>query len=83
MALWGSTATDSHFTGLFHVPPLLAAAVEVKFVGLYDTVASHGLKLSLAENVVQLAAAEEHRANFRLTYILPLQKAHLEVFRRY
>jgi hypothetical protein len=55
--------------------------VVVKFVGLYDTVASYGLNhsndteqlhlnaISIAEKVVQLAAAEEHRANFRLTNI--------------
>jgi hypothetical protein len=55
--------------------------VEVKFVGLFDTVASHGLvhsndtadlhldAISAAGKVIQLAAAEEHRANFRLTNI--------------
>ncbi len=55
--------------------------VEIKFVGLFDTVASHGvvhsddtedLKLdavSDALKVVHLAAAEEHRKNFRLTDI--------------
>ena len=55
--------------------------VKVKFVGLYDTVASSGVKhtndtrelnldaIKVAEKVVQLAAAEEHRKNFRLTNI--------------
>ena len=55
--------------------------LEVNFVGLFDTVASYGVKhsndtadLSLdavrsAKKVVQLAAAEEHRVNFRLTNI--------------
>lgn len=55
--------------------------LEVNFIGLFDTVASYGLKhsndtaeLSLdavraAKKVVQLAAAEEHRKNFRLTDI--------------
>ena len=55
--------------------------LKVRFAGLYDTVASHGgthsddtWELSLdavknADQVVQLAAAEEHRANFRLTSI--------------
>lgn len=55
--------------------------VVVKFVGLYDTVASYGMRhsndtaelhldaISIAEKVVQLAAAEEHRVNFRLTNI--------------
>ncbi|AKI98701.1 Hypothetical protein AA314_00328 [Archangium gephyra] len=55
--------------------------VSVKFVGLYDTVASLGLNhdhntaelhldaISQAEKVVQLAAAEEHRNKFRLTNI--------------
>ena len=61
------------------VPP---GSVKCKFVGLYDTVASYGVAhyndtsdlkldcLAVAEKVVQLAAAEEHRANFRLTNIL-------------
>ncbi len=55
--------------------------VQVKFVGLYDTVASYGAnhgndtdELALdairdAEYVVHLAAAEEHRKHFRLTDI--------------
>src|SRR5690625_4069227 len=55
--------------------------VSVKFVGLYDTVSSHGLSftndtatLNLdairhAEKVIQLAAADEHRKNFSLTNI--------------
>jgi hypothetical protein len=55
--------------------------VKVKFVGLYDTVASFGFgydnntielhldSISSAEYVVQLAAAEEYRKNFRLTNI--------------
>ncbi|GAP36219.1 DUF2235 domain-containing protein [Piscinibacter sakaiensis] len=55
--------------------------VAVKFCGLYDTVAAFGAahandtwELSLdairhADTVVQLAAAEEHRANFSLTNI--------------
>lgn len=57
------------------------STVVVKFVGLFDTVASFGLAhgndtadlhldaISVAEQVVQLAAAEEHRKNFRLTNI--------------
>lgn len=56
-------------------------SVKMRFVGLFDTVASlgayHGndtrdLNLDAvrhAEKVVQLAAAEEHRINFRLTNI--------------
>ncbi|GFO58415.1 hypothetical protein GMST_07400 [Geomonas silvestris] len=55
--------------------------IKVKFVGLYDTVASYGLNhrndteelhldaIRYAENVVQLAAAEEHRKHFPLTNI--------------
>jgi hypothetical protein len=54
---------------------------EVCLAGLYDTVSSHGIsfnddtgKLKLdavshAQDVVQLAAADEHRANFSLTNI--------------
>jgi len=53
----------------------------VRFVGLYDTVASYGVKhsndtrdlhlnaISKAHNTLQLAAADEHRVNFRLTNI--------------
>lgn len=53
--------------------------LKIRFVGLYDTVASLGvihrfntseLKLdsvSAADQVIHLAAADEHRANFRLT----------------
>jgi hypothetical protein len=59
----------------------VSSGVKVRFVGLFDTVASYGLAhyndtsdLSLdavkhAEKVVQLAAAEEHRKNYRLTDI--------------
>lgn len=55
--------------------------VVVKFVGLFDTVSSHGANhfddtaelhldaIAVAESVVQLAAAEEHRVTFRLTDI--------------
>jgi hypothetical protein len=55
--------------------------LEVNFVGLFDTVASYGVQhtndtrdldldaISAAKKVVQLAAAEEHRKNFRLTNI--------------
>lgn len=59
----------------------LVGDIKVKFVGLFDTVASYGFKhtndtkdlhldaISNAEYVLQLAAAEEHRKNFRLTNI--------------
>jgi hypothetical protein len=55
--------------------------IRVKFVGLYDTVASHGVvqgndtpdlhldSIKHAEEVIHLAAAEEHRKNFPLTNI--------------
>jgi hypothetical protein len=54
---------------------------KIKFVGLYDTVASHGLlscndtedlqldAIKYAEYVVQLAAADEHRKHYPLTNI--------------
>ncbi|MEM6276578.1 MAG: DUF2235 domain-containing protein [Pseudomonadota bacterium] len=56
-------------------------AVVVKFVGLYDTVASYGVRhtndtsdlnlnaIRAAEYTYQLAAGDEHRVNFRLTDI--------------
>jgi len=59
----------------------LHQAIEVKFIGLFDTVASYGLKhkndtedlhldsITLADYVLQLAAADEHREKFRLTNI--------------
>jgi hypothetical protein len=59
----------------------VAWEIKVKFVGLYDTVASHGFiagndtedlhldAIRHAEDVVQLAAAEEHRKHYPLTNI--------------
>jgi hypothetical protein len=56
-------------------------AIKVEFVGLFDTVASYGVKhddntrelhldsIRRAKKVVHLAAAEEHRKNFQLTNI--------------
>jgi hypothetical protein len=73
----GSNPLEPRIEALGHAVELL----EVNFVGLFDTVASYGFKhsndtsdLSLdairaAKKVVQLAAAEEHRKNFRLTDI--------------
>lgn len=55
--------------------------VVVKFIGLFDTVSSYGVNhyddtaelhldsIAVAEQVVQLAAAEEHRMTFQLTDI--------------
>jgi len=55
--------------------------VKISFVGRFDTVASYGVihwndtrdldldAVAKADKVIQLAAAEEHRANFRLTDI--------------
>ncbi len=66
--------------------------VEAKFVGLFDTVASHGIKhtndtadLSLravqhAKKTVHLAASEEHRVNFRLTDIQSAGNKGIEIF---
>jgi hypothetical protein len=62
---------------------LKVGTIQARFVGLYDTVASLGLPsdhggnteelhlraISRAKMVVQLAAADEHRKNFRLTNI--------------
>ncbi|KIG18385.1 hypothetical protein DB30_00670 [Enhygromyxa salina] len=73
----GDNPLQPRIEALGHTVELL----EVNFVGLFDTVASYGVKhtndtadLNLdavrsAKKVVQLAAAEEHRANFRLTNI--------------
>jgi len=65
--------------------------VDVNFVGLYDTVSSHGIyyandvsdlmlrAISRAETVVQLAAADEHRKRFSLTTINSARNG-LEIF---
>jgi len=59
----------------------LLERIDVNFAGLYDTVSSHGISYSNdtselklysivhAENVIQLAAADEHRERFSLTNI--------------
>lgn len=68
--------------------------VNVRFVGLFDTVASyqydhdddteqlHLDAIAVADRVVQLAASEEHRVNFRLTSIESAQAkgAGIELF---
>lgn len=66
--------------------------VVVKFVGLFDTVASYGAyhlndtaelhldAIKVAERVVQIAAAEEHRATFRLTNIRSAGSRGTEIF---
>ncbi len=76
---------------------ITADKVEIRFVGLYDTVAScgigdnyfeHGtrilkldhLKHPAVKNVVHLASADEHRANFSLTSIASAGGKGKEVF---
>jgi len=65
--------------------------VKMRFVGLFDTVASFGVwhgsntrdldldAITVAEKVVQIAAAEEYRENFQLTNIKS-KKGGVEVF---
>jgi LysM repeat protein len=72
---------DTNVKNMLESKGYTVSAVKIKFIGLYDTVASYGFKhgddttdlhldaVSSAEKVVQLAAAEEHRKNFRLTNI--------------
>jgi hypothetical protein len=69
-------------------------SVAVKFVGLFDTVAAYGYvhyndtrdleldAITAADYVVQLAAGDEHRANFRLTNIKSAKRQNkgLEIF---
>lgn len=69
-------------------------SVAVKFVGLFDTVASFGFAhyndtrdldldaITAADYVLQLAAGDEHRENFRLTNIKSATRQHkgLEIF---
>jgi len=66
--------------------------VEFKFAGLFDTVSSHGLSftndtpelkldsVSFAEQVVHLAAADEHREKFSLTDIQSAKSTGIQVF---
>jgi hypothetical protein len=69
-------------------------SVAVKFVGLFDTVAAYGYAhyndtrdldldaITAADYVLQLAAGDEHRANFRLTNIKSAKRQNkgLEIF---
>jgi hypothetical protein len=69
-------------------------SVAVKFVGLFDTVAAYGYAhyndtrdldldaITAADYVLQLAAGDEHRANFRLTNIKSAKRLNkgLEIF---
>ncbi len=66
--------------------------IKFVFLGLYDTVASHGYfhfndvkslkldRLSLVERVVHLCAADEHRKNFALTNIKSAGSRGVEIF---
>ncbi|WP_317197396.1 phospholipase effector Tle1 domain-containing protein [Flavobacterium psychroterrae] len=63
----------------------------IRFAGLYDTVAHHGLvefndikdlglnSISKAKHIVHMVAAEEHRANFSLSPIIKSQN-HIEMY---
>lgn len=68
-------------------------AIEINFIGLFDTVASHGgtdfsddtvdlhlRAIRYANKVVQLAAAEEYRAKFPLTGIESAGSNGIEIF---
>ncbi|RDH83858.1 MAG: hypothetical protein DIZ80_06905 [endosymbiont of Galathealinum brachiosum] len=66
--------------------------VEFKFAGLFDTVSSHGLSftndtpalkldsVSFVEQVVHLAAADEHREKFSLTDIQSAKSKGIQVY---
>ena len=66
--------------------------VEFKFAGLFDTVSSHGLSftndtpelkldsVSFAEQVVHIAAADEHREKFSLTDIQSAKSTGIQVY---
>jgi hypothetical protein len=85
----GQTLLDRLLARGFTVGP-----VAVKFVGLFDTVASYGYAhyndtrdldldaITAADYVLQLAAGDEHRANFRLTNIKSAKRQNkgLEIF---
>ncbi len=76
-ALKGKTALKTRLEASGYT----VGSVKFRFTGLFDTVASYGAKHSndtselnldaivAVDKVVQLAAAEEHRVNFRLTNI--------------
>lgn len=72
---------DDHLAQRLRSAGYTVGPVIVRFVGLFDTVASYDINhdndtaelkldaIKSAEKVVQLAAGEEHRAKFRLTNI--------------
>jgi Uncharacterized alpha/beta hydrolase domain (DUF2235) len=70
---------DTNIRGRLTESGFTVGTISVRFVGLFDTVASYGVAhyndtsdlsldaISVAEQVIHIAAAEEHRDNFRLT----------------
>ena len=80
--IWSSIESNTTLLRrLIHRGVDMQCSVEAKFLGLYDTVSSYGLdhendveqlhldKIYACSDIVQLAAAEEHRKNFQLTTI--------------
>ncbi len=78
----------------FSTRGITVSKFEIPFVGLFDTVSSYGvgydsdteqlhldsIKDPIVERVVQLAAGDEHRLNFRLTNIASAGARGLEIF---
>jgi len=71
------------------LPGYTISEIKVRFVGLFDTVASYKGTSSLhldaisdgnVEHIVQLAAADEHRSNFPLTNIKSAGGKGIEIF---
>jgi LysM repeat protein len=84
--------SDTNVKKILESKGYTVSAVKIKFIGLYDTVASYGFNhdkdtselhldaISSAEKVVQLAAADEHRENFRLTNIKSAKEKGKQIF---
>lgn len=80
-SVWLSIDSENNVASRLSAMGYTINSVTIQFVGLFDTVASYGTvhgndtddlhldSLAHAISVLQLAAAEEHRAKFRLTNI--------------
>jgi hypothetical protein len=84
--------SDTNVKKILESKGYTVSTVKIKFIGLYDTVASYGFNhdydtkelhldaVASAEKVVQLAAADEHRENFRLTNINSAKEKGKQIF---
>ncbi|MDR7369755.1 phospholipase effector Tle1 domain-containing protein [Flavobacterium aquidurense] len=83
--------SNGHFGYLLTEKGITFNRLIIRFAGLYDTVAHHGLvqfndikdlglnSISKAKHVIHMVAAEEHRKNFSLSPIIKSQN-HVELY---